>query len=106
MADHPISQPTAKTFSVVDLVAAALAGRLRIPEFQRPLRWQWEDVSRLFDSIVKGYPIGNLLLWTRPAPAAEIRLGALTHPHRRPGAGAWLLPGWEVPREFRDGGGP
>jgi len=58
----PFSQPTAKTFSLIDLVAAASAGRLRIPEFQRPLRWQWKDVSRLFDSIVKGYPIGNLLL--------------------------------------------
>jgi len=93
MANHPISQPTAKTFSVVDLVAAALAGRLRIPEFQRPLRWQWKDVSRLFDSIVKGYPIGNLLLWTRPAPAGEVRLGALCIQAQEFQDGFWVVDG-------------
>ncbi|WP_133511340.1 DUF262 domain-containing protein [Candidatus Thiosymbion oneisti] len=93
MANHPISQPTAKTFSVVDLVAAALAGRLRIPEFQRPLRWQWKDVSRLFDSIVKGYPIGNLLLWTRPAPEAEVRLGALRIQAQGYQDGLWVVDG-------------
>ncbi|WP_089729862.1 DUF262 domain-containing protein [Candidatus Thiosymbion oneisti] len=93
MADHPISQPTAKTFSVVDLVAAALAGRLRIPEFQRPLRWQWKDVSHLFDSIVKGYPIGNLLLWTRPAPEAEVRLGALRIRAQAFQDGWWVVDG-------------
>ncbi len=93
MANHPISQPTAKTFSVVDLVAAALDGRLRIPEFQRPLRWQWKDVSRLFDSIVKGYPIGNLLLWTRPAPAAEVRLGALRIQTQEFQDGLWVVDG-------------
>jgi len=103
MADHPISQPTAKTFSVVDLVAAALAGRLRIPEFQRPLRWQWKDVSRLFDSIVKGYPIGNLLLWTRPAPAAEIRLGALRIRAQGFQDGWWVVDGQQ--RLTRTGNG-
>ncbi len=77
MSNRSISQPAANTYSVVDLVAAALEGRIRIPEFQRPLRWQWEDVRRLFDSIVKGYPIGNLLLWKRLAPAAQLRLGGL-----------------------------
>jgi hypothetical protein len=51
---------------------------MRIPEFQRPLRWQWEDVRRLFDSIVKGYPIGNLLLWQKHAPAARVKLGAIS----------------------------
>lgn len=66
-----------RIYTAVDLVAAALEGRIRIPEFQRPLRWQWEDVRRLFDSIVKGYPIGNLLLWKRPAPEASIGLGGL-----------------------------
>ncbi|WP_407635669.1 DUF262 domain-containing protein [Lamprocystis purpurea] len=54
-----------------------------MPEFQRPLRWQWEDVRRLFDSIVKGYPIGNLLLWIRPAPQATIHLGELHIPARQ-----------------------
>ncbi|MCP5198149.1 MAG: DUF262 domain-containing protein [Gammaproteobacteria bacterium] len=88
-----ISQSAARTFTVVDLVAAAIEGRLRIPEFQRPLRWQWEDVRRLFDSIVKGYPIGNLLFWKRPAPAAEIKLGGLRLQARAFEEGWWVVDG-------------
>lgn len=93
MTNHSISQPAARTFTVVDLVAAALEGRMRIPEFQRPLRWQWEDVRRLFDSIVKGYPIGNLLLWKRPAPAAQIKLGGLRMQAKSFDEGWWVVDG-------------
>lgn len=93
MTHQSISQPAARTFSVVDLVAAAIEGRIRIPEFQRPLRWQWEDVCRLFDSIVKGYPIGNLLLWKRPAPAADIKLGGLRFQARKFDEGWWVVDG-------------
>ena len=79
MSSATISRPAvAETFSVVDLVEAALAGKIRIPEFQRPMRWQWLDVQRLFDSIVNGYPIGSLLLWTRKASKEKIRLGNLS----------------------------
>lgn len=93
MSSRSISQPAANTYSVVDLVAAALEGRMRIPEFQRPLRWQWEDVRRLFDSIVKGYPIGNLLLWRRPAPAAPVKLGGLRIQAREFDEGWWVVDG-------------
>lgn len=93
MSTAPISQPAATTISVVDLVAETLNGRLRIPEFQRPLRWQWEDVRRLFDSIVKGYPIGSLLLWIRPAPEAHIHLGGLRIDARRFEDGWWVVDG-------------
>lgn len=93
MINQSISQSSAKTFTVVDLVAEALKGRIRIPEFQRPLRWQWEDVRRLFDSIVKGYPIGNLLLWKRPAPAADIKLGGLHFQTKPFDEGWWVVDG-------------
>lgn len=66
----------ARTYEVDELVQHALAGRIRVPWFQRGLKWQWEDVRRLFDSIVRGYPIGSLLLWDRRADAAHIQLGA------------------------------
>ena len=50
-----------------------------MPTFQRPLRWQADDVVKLFDSILKGYPIGSLLFWKRPFPAdATLRIGAAT----------------------------
>ena len=60
-----------------DLVGHVWRGDIRIPHFQRDFRWAWEDVRRLFDSILRGYPVGSLLLWTRSAPAARLRLGAL-----------------------------
>ncbi len=71
------SRPSARTFDVEELVGRVHRGDIRIPHFQRDFRWGWEDVRRLFDSILRGYPVGSLLLWTRSAPAAQIRLGAL-----------------------------
>lgn len=93
MSKSTISQPAAKTYSVVDFVVSALEGRIRIPEFQRPLRWQWEDVRHLFDSIVKGYPIGNFLLWKRPAPAGFVKLGGLRIESRQFDEGWWVVDG-------------
>ena len=70
--------PTADVLDIEDAVKQVLAGRIRVPEFQRPLRWGQTDALRLFDSIVKGYPIGSLLLWQRAAHADTLRVGALT----------------------------
>jgi hypothetical protein len=67
----------AKTFPLEDLVGEVVSGYIRIPDFQRIFRWQWEDVKRLMDSIVRGYPIGSLLLWARPAPEDTLKIGAL-----------------------------
>jgi hypothetical protein len=67
----------ARTFDLAELVDLARDGRIRVPHFQRDFRWESKDVRRLFDSIIKGYPIGSLLLWRRPADAGQIRLGAL-----------------------------
>lgn len=77
MVETSITKPNAQTYLVEDLVAQVAAGRIRVPSFQRQLRWQWEDVRRLFDSIEKGYPIGSLLLWAHPADAESVHLGAL-----------------------------
>ncbi|MGY0776760.1 DUF262 domain-containing protein [Azospirillum argentinense] len=88
-----ISQPAARVFAVTDLVDAVREGRIRIPEFQRPLRWQWQDVERLFDSIVKGYPVGNLLFWQKEAPEADINLGGLRFHAPRFQDGLWVVDG-------------
>ncbi|MEV7773013.1 DUF262 domain-containing protein [Kitasatospora sp. NPDC086791] len=70
-------RPSATMFTVERLVAMARSGEIRIPHFQRDFRWQRQDVVRLFDSIVRGYPVGSLLLWRRPAPKQLIQLGSL-----------------------------
>lgn len=73
---HPLSRrPEATTVTVKRLVEKVLGGEVRLPSFQRPLRWRAEDVVKLFDSIWRGYPIGSLLVWKRPARAEEIRVG-------------------------------
>ncbi len=72
------SLPSATTMDVESLVDMAWRGKIRVPRFQRDFRWSWEDVRRLFDSIIRGYPIGSLLLWVREAPRQTLQLGALS----------------------------
>lgn len=71
------TQPGATTCDLEDLVASAWAGKVRVPHFQRDFRWATQDVLRLFDSIVRGYPIGSLLLWVRKSPSQVLTLGSL-----------------------------
>jgi hypothetical protein len=55
--------PTAFSLTVRRIIGRVQAGEIRVPSFQRPLRWTSAEVVRLFDSILKGYPIGSLLFW-------------------------------------------
>ena len=64
------TEPNVPTFSVKPEVAALeelfeeiKRGQLRSPRFQRAFVWKPEDMRRLFESVVKGYPIGSLLIW-------------------------------------------
>jgi len=70
-------KPEARTEKVEDLVAQVRRGRVRVPPFQRGLKWQSSDVVDLFDSIYRGYPIGSLLFYKRSARAETIALGPL-----------------------------
>jgi Protein of unknown function DUF262 len=68
--------PQAFSLTVRKILGKVLAGEIRVPDFQRPLRWRSPDVVKLFDSILKGYPIGSLLFWKRPMPAEpHLRIG-------------------------------
>jgi hypothetical protein len=87
------SRPTADTFDIEELVALAWKGNIRVPHFQRDFRWGWIDIYRLFDSIIKGYPIGSLLLWKRRADAAPVHLGALTIRAPRMSEALWVVDG-------------
>lgn len=86
-------RPSATTFDVEDLVGMAWRGEIRIPHFQRDFRWGWEDARRFFDSILRGYPVGNLLLWAKAAPAGNVRLGALEIEAPEYQAGYWVVDG-------------
>jgi len=71
-------KPEARTEKVEDLVQSVLQGRVRVPRFQRGLKWQSDNVLELFDSIYRGYPIGSLLFFKRAAQADRLKVGPLT----------------------------
>lgn len=73
----PLQRSTSgsSTFEIPRLIGLATSGQLRIPDFQRSFVWDASDIRKLFDSIYRGFPIGTLLLWRQPVPAANIAFG-------------------------------
>jgi hypothetical protein len=88
-----VDSPTARTYPVESLVRSVWSGQIRIPDFQRTFRWHNHDVRLLFDSIVRGFPIGSLLFWTRQAAAATIRVGALEIDAPASETALWVIDG-------------
>lgn len=71
-------EPSARTYTLADLMARVRAGQVRVPHFQRGLRWTSSDAVALVDSVLRGFPIGSLLLWKRPGPPQRVTLGDVT----------------------------
>lgn len=65
-------RPEARSFQVDQLMQLAREGRLRLPAFQRPLKWEPSDRLALFDSVDRGYPIGTLLFWRSPTEPGRV----------------------------------
>ncbi|HEY3868280.1 MAG TPA: DUF262 domain-containing protein [Actinocrinis sp.] len=78
-----------------DLLAEVREGRLRVPHFQRPFVWRPEQMTQLFESIEKGYPIGSLLIWeTTEALRSLSRVAGVDVPAPAPGSQvSYLLDG-------------
>jgi hypothetical protein len=70
-------KPEARTEKVEDLVDRVRRGLVRVPRFQRGLRWTSSNVVELFDSLYRGYPIGSLLFYKQPAEAGRVEVGPL-----------------------------
>jgi len=51
------------TIYLEDLLDDVANGNYKIPVFQRDFVWKSAQMIDLFDSILKGYPIGSLLFW-------------------------------------------
>jgi hypothetical protein len=56
-------KPTVQSETVRRLVEKVAIGDLDIPEFQREFVWTKDQVKDLLDSLIRGYPIGSLLIW-------------------------------------------
>lgn len=86
-------KPEARTIKVEDLVEKVLRGEIRIPKFQRGLKWVASDVVDLFDSVYRGYPIGSLLFLKRPAQAERLEIGPLPVAANEVQEGWWVVDG-------------
>ena len=56
---------------VKNLIDDVRIGKIGLPDLQRPFVWQDNKVRELFDSMLKGYPIGYIMLWESPADYEE-----------------------------------
>jgi len=88
-----VTQPKVSRVDPLRLTEWARTGRIRIPHFQRSYVWDASDAERLFDSILRGYPIGNLLMWRKPAPAADITVGELQIAAPEQSDALWVVDG-------------
>lgn len=46
-------------------------GKIGLPDLQRPFVWKNDKVRQLLDSMLRGYPIGYIMLWESPADYSE-----------------------------------
>lgn len=70
-------RPEARALKVEDLLEELRRGRMRIPSFQRGIRWERSDATKLLDSLWRGYPVGTLLFWETNAEAGEVTFGTV-----------------------------
>jgi hypothetical protein len=88
-----LARPRVEYRTPEDLVAEVVSGKVRIPPFQRGFKWEAGDIVKLFDSLLRGYPIGNLLLWQQPAPAQHLRVGPLEVDAPETDSALWVVDG-------------
>ena len=50
------------------LVEHVAAGKIRVPRFQRAFVWKQTDLHDLLDSVLRGFPIGSILIWDTEIP--------------------------------------
>ena len=51
---------------VEDLLKDIKSGKLGLPDLQRPFVWKDNKVRDLLDSMLKGFPIGYIMIWSAP----------------------------------------
>ena len=52
---------------VGELISDVKNGRIGLPDLQRPFVWKDNKVRDLLDSMLRGFPIGYIMLWESPA---------------------------------------
>lgn len=72
------------TLTVNQLIEKIDTGELGLPELQRPFVWKDAKVRDLFDSMMRGYPIGYLMLWECPTLEKKKTIGIDSHSYSAP----------------------
>ena len=70
--------------TVNQLIEKIDTGELGLPELQRPFVWKDTQVRDLFDSMMRGYPIGYLMLWECPSLEKKRTIGSDVHSYEEP----------------------
>ena len=58
---------------VEDLLKDIRSGKLGLPDLQRPFVWKDNKVRDLLDSMLKGFPIGYIMVWSAPEDYENVR---------------------------------
>lgn len=66
------------------LITKVDSGFLGLPDLQRPFVWSDTKVRDLLDSMMRGYPIGYLMLWECPVQESNRTIGANSHGYTSP----------------------
>ncbi len=86
-----VSPEVAFLGSLVDRIAA---GKIRVPRFQRGFVWKQQDVHALLDSVLRGFPIGSVLVWDGDMEIATVsRIGPVDVGQAPTGTVGYLLDG-------------
>ncbi len=73
--------------TIAEAVKKVQAGDLVLPAIQREFVWEESQIVRLFDSLLRGYPIGSFLSWkVAPQTATAFRFyGFIKDYHEKDG---------------------
>lgn len=81
-----MSLPSGRDFQIQDVIKSISDGEYRIPCFQRNYVWDVNKVADLVDSLLKGYPIGSVILWrTKISLSEHKKIGGFDFPARDDG---------------------
>ena len=58
--------PLKETQRVIDIIQDIKGDTYQLPSIQRLFVWKQDQVLKLFDSIMNGFPIGAIIVWTPP----------------------------------------
>ena len=96
MADDKLSRTDVATeiMFLGKLVDRIAAGKVRVPRFQRAFVWKQADLLALLDSILRGFPIGSILVWdTGQDIESTDRIGPVAITAPRHGVISYLIDG-------------